>query len=763
MSSKTTTEIPGSSFEGGPKISKLILGFWKYTAIFQMRELSSFLKMHKATTRFLSIIFLSLLQVTSAFAHSTAVSYVVEANGDVTVWYASYHGGGNEGSVTLSGPVTVTLANNLFVTTQPAGITAANTTQATSCSGGSLSSPSSWQGVRFTGLAAGTYSIALTGSFSALWEPCDSSISSPTFTVFLDTGTPLFSGIPADINLTAAPGATTAVATWAEPSVSGAAGPATSTHASGDAFPIGATLVTYTAVASDGKTANVSFTVTVTAPPNATPTAEAGPAQAVTSGTLVTLAGSGTDTDGTIASYAWTRTGGTGDVSNAFASSSVQNPTFTDSSLLLDSDLPVTHVFSLVVTDDDGATSLADTVTITINPPEDTTPPEQPTNTVVITNDDSSLTVSGNAEDGATVEVTFPDGTTQTVVATGGTFTITSNEPQQSGNITIVVVDGVGLTSVPLVLTAVSGLPVPETQENIASFMQTRASQTIAAQPDLIGFLSGAAQGGIDMSATQGSGNFDVSTGAGYPVWGRLLGNWSESDDTENKYLFGAVGAHYAITPDALVGVILEFDHAIQESGDVTTEGTGYLAGPYLVAKLPDQPLYFEARYLVGQTENEISSDGTMVAEFDTERTLASVKVAGTLEYGELTLTPSLAATHMKDEQQSFVDAADRDVAAQSITTTDVVLSLDFAQPLEVPNGELILTGGLSAIMSENSGTGFAESVIPSFDGGRGRVHLGGRYTPDTDVVMTAGIIYDGIGADDYQSWGLNLGIDIKF
>jgi hypothetical protein len=506
-----------------------------------------------------------------------------------------------------------------------------------------------------------------------------------------------------------------------------------------------------------------TVTITINPPANAVPTAEAGPAQAVFSGTEVTLAGSGTDTDGTIASYAWTRTGGTGDVSNAFASSSAQNPTFTDSSLLLDSDLPVTHVFSLVVTDDDGATSLADTVTITINPPEDTTPPEQPTNTVVTTNADSSVTVSGNAEDGATVEVTFPDGTTQTVVATGGTFTITSNEPQQSGNITIVVVDGVGLTSVPLVLTVVAGLSVDETQENIASFMQTRASQMIAAQPDLIGFLSGAAQGGFNMSATQGSGNFDVSTGAGYPVWGRLLGNWSESGDAENKYLFGAVGAHYAITPDALVGVILEFDRATQESGDVTTEGTGYLVGPYLVAKLPDQPLYFEGRYLVGQTENEISADGTMVAKFDTERTLASVKVAGTLEYGALTLTPSLAATHMQDEQQAFVDAADRNVAAQSITMTDVVLSLDFEQPMEVANGEFILTGGLSAIMSENSGSGFAESVIPAFDGERGRVHLGGRYTLDTGVVMTAGVNYDGIGTDDYQSWGLNLGIDMKF
>ncbi|WP_373636756.1 autotransporter domain-containing protein [Yoonia sp. BS5-3] len=304
---------------------------------------------------------------------------------------------------------------------------------------------------------------------------------------------------------------------------------------------------------------------------------------------------------------------------------------------------------------------------------------------------------------------------------------------------------------------------VEEIQQNIADFMQSRASQTIAAQPDLIGLLSGTAQDGFNLSATQSDGSFDVSTGAGYPVWGRLQGSWAESGDAENSYFFGAAGAHYAITPDALVGVMLEFDSASQDNEDVTTEGTGYLVGPYFVAKLPEQPLYFEGRYLVGKTENEVSADDTTVAEFDTERTLASVKVAGALEYSELTFTPSLSATQLQDEQLSFVDAADREIAAQSITMTDVALGVDFAMPLSVTTGEFILTGGLSAVMSETSGEGYAEDVIPSFEGERGRVHVGGLYTLMTGVVLSAGANYDGIGTNDYQSWGLRLGFDMEF
>ena len=51
-----------------------------------------------------------------------------------------------------------------------------------------------------------------------------------------------------------------------------------------------------------------------------------------------------------------------------------QNPVFTDASLT-SNDTAVTHVFSLVVTDDDGAVSTnAATVTVTINPPANEAP-----------------------------------------------------------------------------------------------------------------------------------------------------------------------------------------------------------------------------------------------------------------------------------------------------------------------------------------------------------------------------------------------------
>jgi len=94
--------------------------------------------------------------------------------------------------------------------------------------------------------------------------------------------------------------------------------------------------------------------------PNTPPTANAGSDQAVEGGISVALNGSGADSDGTIASYAWTQTGGT---AVSLSSASAAAPTFTTPLGASASAL----TFSLVVTDNSGSTSNADAVTINVN------------------------------------------------------------------------------------------------------------------------------------------------------------------------------------------------------------------------------------------------------------------------------------------------------------------------------------------------------------------------------------------------------------
>lgn len=104
----------------------------------------------------------------------------------------------------------------------------------------------------------------------------------------------------------------------------------------------------------------------VAASTNAAPTANAGPDQSVTTGQTVTLTGTGTDTDGTIASYDWTlptRPAG----SAAVLSGTGTTRTFT-------ADVAGTYTASLTVTDNGGTTSAADIVNVVAAAPAATGP-----------------------------------------------------------------------------------------------------------------------------------------------------------------------------------------------------------------------------------------------------------------------------------------------------------------------------------------------------------------------------------------------------
>ena len=85
---------------------------------------------------------------------------------------------------------------------------------------------------------------------------------------------------------------------------------------------------------------------------NQSPTANAGTNQTVDENTVVTLLGSGTDTDGSIASYHWSQTGGT---TITLSEGNTASATFTAPNISADETL----TFELTITDNDGATAVA--------------------------------------------------------------------------------------------------------------------------------------------------------------------------------------------------------------------------------------------------------------------------------------------------------------------------------------------------------------------------------------------------------------------
>jgi lysophospholipase L1-like esterase len=117
------------------------------------------------------------------------------------------------------------------------------------------------------------------------------------------------------------------------------------------------TILTFRLTVTDNKGAKASDEVTITVNQgNDLPSSDAGLHQFVPGGTGVILSGSGTDSDGTIVSYAWSQVGGAAVTINSAdtATATFTAPDVTD---------PLT--FRLTVTDDEGATA-SDDVTVSV-------------------------------------------------------------------------------------------------------------------------------------------------------------------------------------------------------------------------------------------------------------------------------------------------------------------------------------------------------------------------------------------------------------
>lgn len=212
------------------------------------------------------------------------------------------------------------------------------------------------------------------------------------------------------------------------------------------------------------------------------------------------------------------------------------------------------------------------------------------------------------------------------------------------------------------------------TEELIRDFMTARATGLVAAQPDLRGLLdTNDATGEISVSKSRGV--IQMSSRTNGLVWAMVDAQWSNTDAMRSSYTHLTFGSHLLRENDMAFGIMAQFDHAQSSAGAASVEGTGYLIGPYWVARFDD--LLVDARLLVGQTENRISPTGTYTDEFDTDRWLAELNVTGQIEYDAGTLYPTLGLTVTEDRSETYIDSLSNPIAAQTVRLTELEVGLD--------------------------------------------------------------------------------------
>lgn len=322
---------------------------------------------------------------------------------------------------------------------------------------------------------------------------------------------------------------------------------------------------------------------------------------------------------------------------------------------------------------------------------------------------------------------------------------------------------------------SIANAAVEETQKIIARFMHSRATQLVANQPNLTGFLSGSSTSALDLTAKRGRGGFDFASAPGaandndndnnHHVWARLSGSWTEEGTSRTRYAFGVIGSHVKLSPNLLVGGMIEVDFLSQKDEAARIDGQGWLTGPYFVARSPVHPLFLEGRFLYGQTKNTISPFGTYSDRFKTQRLLTQLKVTGEARRGRTTWMPSVQLSYTSDTQRAYTDGLGNSVPEQGVELIQAELGLDVRHQLRLPrnSGALELTGGLAYVGSSNRGSGHASLVVPEYADGHGKVKAGANYTLPNGAVLAVDVYNEGIGAAGYESYGVQFGFDLRF
>ena len=252
-----------------------------------------------------------------------------------------------------------------------------------------------------------------------------------------------------------------------------------------------------------------------------------------------------------------------------------------------------------------------------------------------------------------------------------------------------------------------------------------------------------------------------------WDAWMQVYGAHSEAGDTSTDFWVGYAGAHYFVTADVIIGALAQLDYA-QEDNDVTgskADGLGWMIGPYLAAKLPDHPLFFEARLAWGQSDNSIAPTGGTEDDFDTTRWLAVAKLSGAFEIKSITIKPSVQVSYFNQKQHSYVDSSSTTISSETTEVGELRWGPTFSTTIETDDGLFITPSlgvhGIWNFSADEAAT--TTGTLPGTEDVRSTVDAGLGISNARGLAFNVTGFYDGIGLDDYEAYGGTARVSVPF
>ena len=228
-------------------------------------------------------------------------------------------------------------------------------------------------------------------------------------------------------------------------------------------------------------------------------------------------------------------------------------------------------------------------------------------------------------------------------------------------------------------------------------------------------------------------------------------------------------GADWVVNPGFLIGAFVQLDwtreqasantagnggQALQGSNGLGSNGQGWMAGPYLAAKLTPN-LVFDARAAVGQSNNKLVTDTAGEEAFSTDRSLLFGRLSGYWSLGAWRFTPSIAASYYRETQKAMTTSDGVSIPSQSLTLGRVSFGPEIGYAFKSPNGTVFepLLGikGLWDFATDNSQT--AASAAPAGSGLRFSLELGAQLKLPSGVMLRGTGSFEGLGDNHLQSY----------
>lgn len=255
---------------------------------------------------------------------------------------------------------------------------------------------------------------------------------------------------------------------------------------------------------------------------------------------------------------------------------------------------------------------------------------------------------------------------------------------------------------------------------------------------------------------------FDIWTEAYYTNFNA----GSNNIDQDGHAFVSYIGADHRISDRLLIGALAQFDSTNQTSSTLVTkvDGNGWMSGPYLSAQLP-QNLFFDLRAAAGRSSSNDLNIAGVTGNFNTTRWLVIGRLSGDWLNGRWRFTPMTDLAYVEEHQKSFTTSRGTTVLSQHVSLGRMTFGPEIGYSTQVgvvvlqPYGSLkgiwnfdrpddpILNGQLTGIGS------FFGPIGPSFGTFWGRLSAGVGVLMPKGSVFRIGLMYDGVGDSNYQSF----------